>query len=149
MSERRTAALLLAVALIASGCGSFLAEAQGGSAEEAGALAGEFLEALRDGDTDAAWALVYPLNRSAFFDDDRDRFQALVERIDLAGVRWEILDVSAHDGRYRVDVRLGPLQVDDSLGTFVQIIETDGVPTHASITVRIEPLGGSRGVYAG
>ena len=79
---RRLAALLLAVALIASACGSFLAEAQGGSEQEAGVLAGAFLEALRDRDTDAAWALIYPLNRSAFFDDDRDRFQALVERID-------------------------------------------------------------------
>ena len=54
-----------------------------------------------------------------------------------------------HDGRWHVDLWLEPLRVGQALGTFVQVIETDGIPTHAMIQVRIDPVRGERGVLGG
>ena len=139
--------LLTAMAIITMGCvGS---EAQGGSKDEAIGLAEEFLSAVKGHDTDRAWSLVYPPNRSARFEDDQRRFDAIVEQIDLSGVAWEVTDARAHDGRYLVSLRLEPLEVDAALGTFIQIVDSDGVAAYASMVVDIEPFGGSRGILGG
>lgn len=144
---RTVLALLTAMAIITMGCvGS---EAQGGSKDEAIGLAEEFLSAVKVHDMDRAWSLVYPPNRAARFEDDRGRFDAIVEQIDLSGVAWEVTDASEHDGHYHVTLRLEPLGVDGALGTFIQIVESDEVSTYALMVVDIEPFGGSRGILGG
>ena len=139
--------LLTAMAMISVGCiGS---ETQGGSKDEAIGLAEEFLSAVKAHDTDRAWSLVYPPNRSARFEDDQDRFDAIVEQIDLSGVAWEVTGAGAHDGHWHVSLRLDPLEVDAALGTFIQMGTRDGVAAYASMQVDIEPFGGSRGILGG
>jgi len=135
------------MAMISVGC--IGAEAQGGSREEAVGLAEEFLSAVKDNDLGRAWSLVYLPNRTARFEDDRSRFDAVVKQIDLSSVVWEVTDASEHDGHYHVRLRLEPLEVDAALGTFIQIIESDGVAAYASMQVDIEPFGGSRGILGG
>ena len=65
---RTILALLTAMAMITGGC--IGAEAEGGTRDEAIGLAEEFLSAVKAQDTDRAWSLVYPPNRSARFEDD-------------------------------------------------------------------------------
>lgn len=142
----RVATLLLVLGLVLSGCAW---EAQGGSEAEAAALASSFLDALRDQDIDTAWSLIHRQSRDEFFGDRPDRFAALVKEIDIADAHWEIREVIEHDGRYQVHFDLVPLVINDALSTFMQVIQTDGVPTHAAMQVRIDLVGGSRGVYAG
>ncbi len=144
---RTVLALLTALAMITVGC--IGPETQGGSKDEAIGLAGEFLSAVKVHDMDRAWSLVYPPNRAARFEDDRGRFDAIVEQIDLSGVAWEVTDASEHDGHYHVTLRLEPLEVDAALGTFIQIVESDGVAAYALMVVDIEPFGGSRGILGG
>jgi len=110
--------------------------------DEAIGLAEEFLSAVKAHDTDRAWSLVYPPNRTARFEDDQGRFDAIVGQIDLSSVAWEVTDAQAHDGHYHVTLRLEPLEVDEALGTFIQIVESDGVAAYALMMVDIEPFGG-------
>ena len=144
---RTILALLAAMVLVSVGC--IGAEARGGSREEAMGLADEFLSAVKDNDADRAWSLVYPPNRTARFEDDRSRFDAIVQQIDLSNAVWEVTNAGEHDGHHHVTLRLDPLEVDAALGAFIQVVESDGVAANAQMVVDIEPFGGSRGVLGG
>ena len=144
---RTVLALLTALAMITVGC--IGPETQGGSKDEAIGLAEEFLSAIKVHDMDRAWSLVSPPNRRAPFEYDQGRFDAIVEQIDLSSVAWEVTDALAHDGHYHVTQWLDPLEVDAALGTFIQVVESDGVAANALMVVDIEPFGESRGVLGG
>jgi hypothetical protein len=143
---QRAPSFFLAAAILLAACNG--AEVAGGSPNDAMAIADDFLAALKAHDTDAAWSLVYPGNRGARFNDDRTAFDALVRRIDLSGVSWEVVSADVHDGHYHVSVRLDPLAVDEALGVFLHVARGDG-PGAAAMQIDIEPLGGSRGVLGG
>jgi hypothetical protein len=133
--------VLAVIAILVAGC-------EVGGRADAMALATSFMTALEQRDTERAWSLMYGPKRSRVF-EDHSKFDALVRNVDLAGTTWEATDARVHDGHYHVTLQLEPLRVDDALGVFVEIVETDGRPTHASMQVDIEPLLGERGVLGG
>jgi hypothetical protein len=141
-------ALLVVLALVAPGCED-LGEAVGGNPGEAMAVADAFLAAIEAGDVEAAWSLVHERVRASRFANDVDQFRRHVADIDLAQFDWEVTGAEVHDGHYHVTVRLDPLEVDEALGAFMQVVEVDGVPTAARIQVDIEPFGVARGVVGG
>lgn len=144
----RALGLVIAAATLVSGCNG--AEDVGGSPSDAMAIADDFLTAIEAHETDTAWSLLYPPNRTARFTDDRKAFDDLVEDIELASDSWTITSARADgDGRYAVSVAIDPEAIDESLGVFVQVARMDGVPTGGVMQVDIEPLFGSSDVLGG
>jgi hypothetical protein len=139
---RRTLLVAAVMALLIGACDA--GEWTGGSSDDARRIAGDFLAAVKAGDSDGAWSLFYPPSRSAVFGDDRARFDAALAAIDLSGVTWEATAAWEHDGHYHVTVRFDPFAVDDDLDIFLQLREDD-----ALMQVDIEPLGGAAGVVGG
>ena len=139
---RRSLLVICALAVMLAGCDG--GEAVGGSPDDAMRIADRFLAAVKAGDTDAAWSLVYPPNREARFGDDRASFDTIVNGIDLAGLTWEARSAWVHDGHYHVRLDLHPLAVGEDLAVFVDVVDGS-----AEVTVDIAPLWGASGVLGG
>ena len=136
---RRFLVGVLVLAVLLAGCDS--GEAVGGGPTDAMRISDQFMAAVKAGDADAAWSLVYPPNRQDRFGGDQASFDRIVRGIDLSGVTWETSDAWVHDGHYHVGFDLHPPAVAEDLGTFIDVV--DG---RASMQVDIEPLWGASGV---
>ncbi len=98
----RVVVALLAVALLATGCG----RSQGEEAAAARQVVEAFLAAASSGEGDRGWEFLSPVTQESVFDHDIVGYRRAADEADWSGFEWKVIKVERDEpGFYQVVIQ--------------------------------------------